>query len=99
MIPGKGPFKTLGLGKDDVFITAADDIAGLSAKQLSKRLAIDPSDTFTVIQFPVPSSGIASPVNRLYKAFIGRGRTAGGAREFVIPNQRVPPGAITEVVK
>ena len=100
VIPGNGPFPTLGLpGSNDVFVTAADDIAGLSAKQLSKRLTIDSSDTFTVIKFPTPSSGIASPVNRLDKGFIGGGRTAGGAREFVIPNQRVPSGAITEVVK
>ena len=100
VIPGNGPFPTLGLpGSKDVFVTAADDIAGLSAKQLSKRLTIDPSDTFTVIKFPTPSSGIASPVNRLDKGFIGGGRTAGGAREFVIPNQKVPSGAITEVIK
>jgi len=100
VIPGNGPFPTLGLpGSKDVFVTAVDDITGLSAKQLSKRLTIDPSDTFTVIKFPTPSSGIASPVNRLDKGFIGGGRTAGGEREFVIPNQKVPSGAITEVIK
>ena len=39
-------------------MTAADDIAGLNVAQLSMRLTIDPSDTFTVIKFPTPSSGL-----------------------------------------
>jgi len=100
IIPGNGPFKTLGRpGTDDVFVTAADDIAGLSAAQLSKRLTIDPSDTFTIIRFPTPNSGLATPVNRLNKGFVGGGRTAGGAREFVVPNQRIPSGATIEVVR
>ncbi|MCI0557996.1 MAG: polymorphic toxin type 10 domain-containing protein, partial [Nitrososphaera sp.] len=78
---------------------AADDIAGLNAAQLSKRLTIDPSDAFTVIRFPTPNSGLATPINRLDKGFIGGGRTAGGAREFVLPNQPIPPGATIEVVR
>ena len=32
------------------------------------------------------NSGIASPVNRTNHGFVGRGLTAGGASEFVIPN-------------
>jgi hypothetical protein len=91
VIRGEGPFPTLGLpGSKDVFVTAADDIAGLNGAQLSKRLGIDPSDTFTVIKFPVPAQGVASPINRNYPQFIGRGCTAGDAREFVIPYQPVP---------
>jgi hypothetical protein len=99
VISGKGPFPTLGPpGKSDVFVTATDDIAGLNAKQIAERLTIDPADSFTVIKFPTPQSGLASPVNRLDPGFIGGGRTAGGAREFVIPNGPVPPRATTEVI-
>jgi RHS repeat-associated protein len=73
VIPGKGPSPTLGPpGKSDVFVTAADDIAGLHAKQIAERLTIDPADSFTVIKFPTPQSGLASPVNRLDPGFIGR---------------------------
>ena len=100
VVPGKRNITTLGRpGTKDVFVTAADDIAGLNAAQLSKRLTIDPSDTFTIIKFPTPSSGLATPINRLDKGFIGGGRTAGGAREFVLPNQPIPSGAIKEVVR
>jgi len=100
VIPGKGPFPTIGSpGSKDVFVTAADDIAGLNAKQLSKRLTIGKSDTFTVIEFPTPSSGIASPVLRNNPGFVGSGRTAGGAREFVIPNQSVPSNTTVRIVK
>ena len=100
VISGEGPFPMLGLrGSSDVFVTAADDIAGMNASQISRRLAIDASDTFTVIKFPAPAQGIASPINRLYPQFIGRGRTAGGAREFVIPNQPVPHGSTINIVR
>lgn len=100
VVPGNRTLTTLGRpGAEDVFVTAADDIAGLNAAQLSKRLTIDPSDTFTVIRFPTPSSGLATPINRLDIGFIGGGRTAGGAREFVLPNQPIPPGATIGVVQ
>lgn len=81
-----------------MFVTAADDIAGLSAKQIAQRLTIKEADTFTIIRFPTPQSGLASPVNRLDPGFIGGGRTAGGAREFVVPNSPVPAGARIEVI-
>lgn len=77
---------------------AADDIAGLNAKQIAQRLTISPADSFTVIKFPTPNSGLASPINRLEPGFVGGGRTAGGAREFVIPNGPIPPGATKEIV-
>jgi RHS repeat-associated protein len=92
--------RTLGPpGATDVFVTAAEDIAGMNAGQIAKRLTIDPSPTgFRVIEFPTPGSGIATPVFRPNTGFVGGGRTAGGAREFVIPNQPVPPGSVTRIV-
>jgi RHS repeat-associated protein len=94
VIPGKGPYTSLGLpGESDVFVTAAEDIAGLTAEQISKRLAIPASDTFTVIRFPTPKNGLASPVLRSNPGFIGGGRTFGGAREFIIPNGPIPSGS------
>lgn len=100
VIPGKGPFNLLGPpGNSDVFVTAADDIAGLDANQLSQRLTIEQNQKFTIIEFDTPSSGIASPINRTNPGFVGGGRTAGGAREFVIPNQPIPGGAQTRMVE
>ncbi|MFC3851678.1 polymorphic toxin type 10 domain-containing protein [Salinispirillum marinum] len=86
-------------GADDVFVTAASDIRGLNASQIAERLTIPESPTgFRVIEFQTPSSGIASPVNRTDPGFIGGGRTAGGAREFVIPNGAIPDGSSTRVI-
>ncbi|MCB1948200.1 polymorphic toxin type 10 domain-containing protein, partial [Nitrosomonas sp.] len=91
------------LGKpnvDDVFVTAADDIRGLDAKKIAKRLTIPASPTgFRVIEFPTPRSGIASPVNRTDPGFVGGGRTAGGAREFIIPNGSIPVDSNARVVR
>jgi hypothetical protein len=87
-------------GADDVFVTAADDIQGLNAKQIAERLTIPESPTgFRVVEFPTPKSGIASPVNRTDPGFIGDGRTAGEAREFVIPNGTIPAGSSMRVVR
>jgi RHS repeat-associated protein len=86
-------------GADDVFVTAADDIRGLNAQQIAERLTIPQSPTgFRVSTFPTPNSGVASPVLRPDPGFIGGGRTAGGAREFVIPNGPIPSGANTTTV-
>ncbi len=94
VIPGTKIPNTLGRpGTQNVFVTAIDDIQGLNAKQIAERLTIKPSQSFTIIEFPTPKSGIASPVFRNDAGFVGGGRTAGGAREFVIPNQSVPTGA------
>lgn len=99
VIPGRGNFPTLGPPtRSDVFVTAMDDIAGLNAKQVAQRLTINEADTFTIIRFPTPQSGLASPVNRPDPGFIGGGRTAGDAREFVIPNGPIPAGSRIEVV-
>lgn len=40
-----------------------------------------------VVEFRLKNpSGIASPINRTDPGFVGGGRTAGGAREFIIPS-------------
>lgn len=99
VIPGEGSFSTLGrAGEVDVFVTAADDIAGMTAAQIGPRLQIPRSDVFTVIEFPTPPSGVASPVFRSDPGFVGFGRTTGGAREFVIPNGQVPCNATVRKV-
>ena len=99
-IPGEGPFPTLGrAGAQDVFVTAADDIAGMNAGQIGPRLGIGNSDVFTVIEFPTPRVGLASPVNRTDLGFLGFGRTTGGAREFVLPNGPIPANATTRIVR
>ena len=100
VIPGKGPFTALGRpGAEDVFVTAAEDVARLNAQQLAQRLGISQSKGFTVIEFPSAGQPIASPINRLNPGFSGGGRTVGGAREYVIPNQPIPPGAWTRIVE
>ncbi|MGH9629567.1 MAG: polymorphic toxin type 10 domain-containing protein [Bryobacteraceae bacterium] len=87
-------------GAADVFVTAASDIRGLNATGISQRLTIPSSNSFTVLEFPSRGiSGVASPVNRLDLGFVGGGRTAGGAREFVIPNGPLPPGIKIRIVR
>jgi len=99
VIPEGIPATTLGRpGAADVFVTAADDIAGMDASQIANRLGIPQSPTgFRVFEFPTPQSGVASPVFRTDLGFIGGGRTVGGAREFVIPNGPIPPGAVRTI--
>ena len=87
-------------GTDDVFVTGASDIKGLNAEQIADRLTIPNSPTgFRVIELPTPSKGVASPINRVDPGFVGRGRTLGGAREFVIPNGPIPAGSTIRIVK
>ncbi len=88
------PYTHLGrAGDSDVFITAASDIRHLkTARGLARRLALlDDAGNLDVrpmlvLEFDTPLIGIASPVFRNIPGFVGRGRTAGGAREFVVPN-------------
>jgi len=76
------------------------DIKGLNAAQIAEKLTIPESSSgFTMFEFPTPSSGLASPVNRKDPGFVGRGRTLGGAREYVIPNQPVPANAVKTTIK
>ena len=100
VIPNGVPATTLGRpGATDVFVTGASDIAGLSSKQIAQRLTIAESPTgFKVIEFATPRSGVASPVFRTDPGFVGGGRTAGGAREFVIPNGPIPADAVIRTV-
>jgi RHS repeat-associated protein len=98
-IPGSRPLTTLGkAGDKDVFVVAAEDIANLNARQLAERLSVPYSDQFTVIRFPTPPSGVASPIFRTNPQFLQGGLTRGGAREFVVPNGPIPPGASVEVI-
>ena len=63
-------------------------------------IPIDYSDTFTITKFPSKEiNGIASPINRKDPGFIGGGKTAGGAHEFVIPNGPVPNNFQTSIIK
>ncbi|WP_437918737.1 polymorphic toxin type 10 domain-containing protein [Sphingobacterium sp. LRF_L2] len=52
-----------------------------------------------VIEFDTPAVGLSSPINRSNPSFVGFGRTAGGAREFTIPNQTIPLGATKKIVR
>lgn len=97
VIPGKGPFAKLSPGSD-AFVTAADDIAGLDARGIARVLGIEESKSFTVIRFPSANQAVASPIRRSNPLFVGRGRTIGGAREFVVPNQAIPANATIEIV-
>lgn len=100
VIPNGTVATTLGRpGVSDVFVTGASDIAGMTSKQIAQRLTIAESPTgFKVIEFATPRSGVASPVFRSDPGFVGGGRTAGGAREFVIPNGPIPADAIIRTV-
>jgi hypothetical protein len=72
VVAGEGPFTTLGApGAADVFVTAAEDIAGMTAQQLAPRLGIPSSKVFTVIAFSTPTTGAASPVIRNNPGFVG----------------------------
>jgi len=99
VIPGNVNPATLGrVGASDVFVTAAEDIAGLNPAQLAERLAIKPSSSYTIFQFSTPAEGLASPILRSDPGFIGGGLTGGGTREFVLPNGSIPAGAIRTLV-
>ncbi len=100
VIAGERFVTTLGRpSTEDVFVTATEDIAGLSANDLAVRLTIPKSDIFTIIESLTPLQGIATPINSLNSGFIGGGKTLGGAREFVIPNDSIPPNAVIRVVR
>jgi RHS repeat-associated protein len=99
-VPGHIKSNTLGApGAKDVFVTNASELRGLSSKQIAEKLTIPESASFRIIEFPSKNiDGIASPINRTDAGFIGGGRTAGGASEFVIPNGSTPAGATERVV-
>ena len=83
-------------GAADVFVTATDDIAGIGTSSgIQQRLTLldntgnARSGPFGVISFDVPPSGLASPVFRNNPGFVQGGTTAGGGREFILPNLQV----------
>jgi hypothetical protein len=90
--PG-GPYDYPGPEENpDVFVTTPGALDGLTTpNQVAGRLGIPSAPSLTIIEFPTPSEGLASPINRLDPGFIGNGSTSGGAPEFVIPNQPLPP--------
>jgi len=76
-------------GDPDAFITAAEDLARYRTQSsVERRLALPPGQRAVVtFKYDVEIGGIASPIRRNYPEFAGRGRTLGGAREWVIPNR------------
>lgn len=98
--PGSPMPPTIGRANDpSVFVTAAEDVAGLNAAQLSQRLGIKSAQEFLIIRFPAPKPGLSTPLSFDDPQFVGRGLTSGGAREFMIPNGTLPTTATFEVVK
>jgi len=92
VIPGEGSFPNLGKRGDSmVHVTAAEDIAGLNAQQLQQRLQIEPSSTYTVIEFSVNME--------LYSAPTGPTVPGGGARQWLIQNGPIPADATITVIK
>ena len=84
----------LGLG-EDVFVTDAAALRGLSGSQISQALGIPESASgFRVYEFASQGLEIASPVNRLNPGFVGQGLTSGGFPEFVIPNAPIPASSM-----
>ena len=89
--------KTLGApGAIDVFVTTADDIAGISTSSgVAQRLTlVDEGGNllkgpFAIIEFDTPLQGLSSPVLRTNPGFVQGGFSQGGAREFILPNLNV----------
>ena len=82
--------------KREAFVTAFEDLEGITtALELAERLTLVDEDDrllsgpWVIIEFDTPESSLASPVFRSISGFVGKGRTAGGAREFVIPNTAI----------
>ncbi len=80
-------------GGGRVFVTAADDIEGITTSQgLAQRLTLlDDAGKlregpFSVSAFDTPSEGLGVPVFRSNPGFVQGGLTGGGAREFDLPN-------------
>jgi hypothetical protein len=86
--------------REEVFLTAAEDVEGLSADLLSSRLGIDPAERFYLITFPAEhlDGPLTSPISEPAQCFVGGGRTRGGAREFRSRNQTIPRNAQITVV-
>jgi len=72
----------------DVFITAAKDLSHYRTQSgVERRLTLSPGRRAVVtFDYDLATGSIASPILRDNPGFAGRGLTAGGAREWVIPN-------------
>lgn len=80
-------------GAGRVFVTAADDIQGITTSQgLAHRLTLlDDAGKlregpFSVTAFDTPAEGLGVPAFRSNPGFVQGGFTGGGAREFDLPN-------------
>lgn len=80
-------------GVERVFVTAAEDIEGITTSQgLAQRLTLlDDAGKlregpFSVSTFDNPGEGLGVPVFRSNPGFVQGGFTAGGAQEFDLPN-------------
>jgi RHS repeat-associated protein len=80
-------------GSDRVFVTAAEDIEGITTSQgIAERLTLlDDAGKlregpFSVSTFDTPEEGLGTPVFRTNPGFVQGGLTQGGAREFDLPN-------------
>ncbi len=83
-------------GRAEAFVAAAEDLEGITtALELAERLTLVDNEgrllqgPWAIIEFDAPDVGLASPIFRSIAGFVGEGRTAGGTREFVIPNAAV----------
>lgn len=106
VMPWSDPSKNPGFigreGARRAFVTAADDIAGLKTPtEIAERLGIEKAQRYIIIRFPATeiNKGLATPTNYSDPLFLGRGLTSGGAREFIVPNLRVPPTATFEIIQ
>jgi tetratricopeptide (TPR) repeat protein len=91
---------TIGLAdRSHAFVTAAEDIDGLSAVDIPQRLGIASSPQYLVIRFPAPSAGLSTPLTFDHPLFTGGGLTSGGAREFFITNGAIPSVATYQIIK
>jgi hypothetical protein len=101
--PGASPATPGRPGAVDVLVSAAEDVRGRGAAGIAQRLAIPPDSEYSeyfVIEFPSTSVvGVGSPINRPDPGCVGRGLTAGGAREFVTPDGPLPNGAVVRIVR
>ena len=96
VIPAGTNARTLARASEtEAFVTDAAAIEGLSYAELKRTLGIRPSESgYDVFTFPSKGIiGIASPINRTNPLFVGRGRTVGGAPEYIIPNIQIPADA------
>jgi len=92
---GQGPMLAA-RSASDAWVTAAEDIAGITTSDaLATRMTLlHPNGAIirgprAVIEFDTVTDGLATPILRNNPGFIPGGRTAGGAREFVVPNHRI----------